>query len=223
MFTWYADGADQGGGVDPFTPAGRHARPDHPRAPARERQPRRRPAWRCCPTRASCSPGERTKTVDDQGLHLRPRRPGADRRAPRCPPVVSPGQSITFRNDDSDKRPIYHTITACKEPCNKRTGIAYPLANGPRGLRLGRARLRPALRDRRGEPRHVEDAEEPQARDVHVLLPRPPVHARRVPRQGQGEAARLGRAEQREEDVEGDALLLAPQRLLVLHREADVQ
>ena len=24
-----------------------------------------------------------------------------------------------------------HTITACKAPCNRTTGIAYPLANGP--------------------------------------------------------------------------------------------
>ena len=26
---------------------------------------------------------------------------------------------------------IYHTITACKQPCNKEAGIAYPLADGP--------------------------------------------------------------------------------------------
>jgi plastocyanin len=46
------------------------------------------------------------------------------------PPTVRAGQSLTFRNDDSDDT-IWHTITACKAPCNRNTGIAYPLADGP--------------------------------------------------------------------------------------------
>jgi plastocyanin len=29
------------------------------------------------------------------------------------------------------KLPIYHTVTACKAPCNRATGVAYPLADGP--------------------------------------------------------------------------------------------
>jgi len=37
---------------------------------------------------------------------------------------------VTFRNDDAG-RTIYHTITACRAPCNRETGIAYPLADGP--------------------------------------------------------------------------------------------
>jgi plastocyanin len=45
------------------------------------------------------------------------------------PPVVRKGRSILFKNRDSPQD-IWHTITACKEPCNKRTGIAYPLADG---------------------------------------------------------------------------------------------
>ncbi len=45
------------------------------------------------------------------------------------PPVVVQGQSLTFRNLD-DGQTIWHTITACKAPCNRSTGIAYPLANG---------------------------------------------------------------------------------------------
>lgn len=45
------------------------------------------------------------------------------------PPVVRQGGSITFENLD-DGREIWHTVTACKAPCNKRTGIAYPLADG---------------------------------------------------------------------------------------------
>ena len=46
------------------------------------------------------------------------------------PPTFQQGQPITFDNYD-DGEAIYHTITACKEPCNGSTGISYPLANGP--------------------------------------------------------------------------------------------
>jgi len=51
------------------------------------------------------------------------------------PPTVKQGGTLTFRNLDSPKGQdpalaIYHTITGCKAPCNKRTGIAYPIANG---------------------------------------------------------------------------------------------
>src|SRR3954454_7220583 len=51
-------------------------------------------------------------------------------------PTVRRGHSITFRNLDSPAggsadTAIYHTITACKAPCNRATGIAYPVANGP--------------------------------------------------------------------------------------------
>jgi hypothetical protein len=46
------------------------------------------------------------------------------------PPVVPAGQSLAFRNRDA-ARTIFHTITACRAPCNRSTGIAYPLADGP--------------------------------------------------------------------------------------------
>ena len=38
--------------------------------------------------------------------------------------------SLTFKNVDA-ARNVYHTITACRAPCNRNTGIAYPLADGP--------------------------------------------------------------------------------------------
>jgi len=44
-------------------------------------------------------------------------------------PTVRRGHSLTFLNGD-DSRTIWHTITQCKAPCNRTTGIAYPLANG---------------------------------------------------------------------------------------------
>jgi plastocyanin len=56
-------------------------------------------------------------------------------RASRLP-VVRPGQPLTFINNDAfdanrlmDPKTIYHTITACKNPCNRATGVAYPLAD----------------------------------------------------------------------------------------------
>jgi plastocyanin len=45
-------------------------------------------------------------------------------------PTIERGQSITFRNDDA-KVDIQHSVTACKAPCTGRTGVAFPLANGP--------------------------------------------------------------------------------------------
>ena len=46
------------------------------------------------------------------------------------PPKVATGQSLTFLNQDADVD-AFHTITACKAPCNRSPGIAYPIANGP--------------------------------------------------------------------------------------------
>ena len=47
-------------------------------------------------------------------------------------PTVKPGQTITFDNLDAPlDNGQWHTITSCKAPCNKSTGIAYPLADGP--------------------------------------------------------------------------------------------
>jgi plastocyanin len=54
---------------------------------------------------------------------------GLDGNAQR-PPVIKAGQALKFKSLDAGEK-IYHTITACKAPCNKNTGIAYPLANGP--------------------------------------------------------------------------------------------
>jgi plastocyanin len=48
----------------------------------------------------------------------------------RNPPVIRPGQSLTFRDAGDDAKGIYHSITSCKPPCNAATGIAYPIADG---------------------------------------------------------------------------------------------
>jgi plastocyanin len=44
-------------------------------------------------------------------------------------PTVRQGRSLTFVNRDAPQN-IFHTITACKAPCNRTTGVAYPIANG---------------------------------------------------------------------------------------------
>jgi hypothetical protein len=46
------------------------------------------------------------------------------------PPVIRAGQALNFRNQVDDQKAIYHSITSCKAPCNRTTGIAYPVADG---------------------------------------------------------------------------------------------
>ena len=45
------------------------------------------------------------------------------------PPVIDPGRWLTFVNFDAGAQ-VLHTVTACRAPCNGRTGVSYPLANG---------------------------------------------------------------------------------------------
>jgi plastocyanin len=48
----------------------------------------------------------------------------------RRPPTIRRGGTLKFVNRDA-RRGIMHSITSCKAPCNRTTGIAYPLADGP--------------------------------------------------------------------------------------------
>ncbi|MBI5105161.1 MAG: hypothetical protein HZB46_09300 [Solirubrobacterales bacterium] len=47
-----------------------------------------------------------------------------------APPQVRQGQSLTFVNQDDPLTVRFHTITSCKAPCNRGSGIRYPLADG---------------------------------------------------------------------------------------------
>jgi plastocyanin len=52
------------------------------------------------------------------------------------PPVIRSGQTVTFTNEDAlfdapDEDEVWHSITSCKAPCNRGSGIGYPLARGP--------------------------------------------------------------------------------------------
>jgi hypothetical protein len=47
------------------------------------------------------------------------------------PPVVHRGQSLTFELSQQDaSQEIWHSLTSCAPPCNRSTGIAYPIPDG---------------------------------------------------------------------------------------------
>ncbi len=51
------------------------------------------------------------------------------------PPKIKPGQTVTFTNLDAlptmeDSAQAWHSITSCSAPCNRGSGIGYPLARG---------------------------------------------------------------------------------------------
>jgi hypothetical protein len=99
---------------------------------------------------AAAFPGCAAKKVIIGGFHYTPgdfTSTGSD----RCAPTVRAGQSLTFVNNDASPigpgggigsilspsqsylMSIFHTVTACQNPCGLDTGISYPLANGPGG------------------------------------------------------------------------------------------
>ena len=50
--------------------------------------------------------------------------------------MVPPGTQVTFTNQDalfgmSQTEQTWHSITSCSAPCNRGSGIGYPLARGP--------------------------------------------------------------------------------------------
>jgi hypothetical protein len=74
----------------------------------------------------------------------------------RCIPTIKQGQSLTFVNDDASPlspgtppispsraymASVFHTVTACQNPCGLNTGISYPLANGTGGYDSGQLGL----------------------------------------------------------------------------------
>ena len=59
---------------------------------------------------------------------------GADFRLPGSlgnPPVVKKGQSMRFEMSEQDlEDEVWHSLTSCKTPCNRSTGISYPIPDG---------------------------------------------------------------------------------------------
>ena len=124
----FAPGA--GGGVDPFSgkldERGKitHGHLRENRNHGGERRRPRRPAQAGRRAGRHRDPLAITDFLYGQGDLL---RGGAALAAGR---PSRPAQSLTFVNRDA-ARTIFHTITACRAPCNRTTGIAYPLADGP--------------------------------------------------------------------------------------------
>jgi plastocyanin len=77
------------------------------------------------------------------------------------PALVRRGRALRFVNRDAS-RTVFHTVTACKAPCNRTTGIAYPLANGPVDFDSGNLGFGPrgftaaANRDTWATPKNLE-------------------------------------------------------------------
>ena len=117
------------------------------------------------------------------------------------PPLVRAGQSLTFTNLDATtaisarlRLPHDHRVQGA---LYRDHGIAYPLANAKVQFDSGELGFGPRVHPGR-QSQHVGDPEEAEGRDLHVLLPHPPVHARLVPRRRQvaqlSEAATRSRA-----------------------------
>jgi plastocyanin len=129
------------GGVDPFSgKLDRRGRVTHGHLPENDNHggaPGGLPDARALPDGpAAADPIAITDFLYGQGDLL---RGGAASR----PAVVAAGGSVRFRNDDAG-RTIFHTITACRAPCNRTTGIAYPLADGPVDFDSGELGFGPA-------------------------------------------------------------------------------
>ncbi len=115
-------------GQEPVPAARELPRPAHPRAPARERQPRRpahRPARPAQAARRRHVPRVRSTSSTSS---TRSATSACPARA-ACRRWCSRGTALTFRNVDNGRK-IYHSLTSCKAPCNRSTGIAYPIADG---------------------------------------------------------------------------------------------
>jgi hypothetical protein len=61
------------------------------------------------------------------------------------PPRVAQGRSLTFVNQDAPLTVRFHTITACRAPCNLSSGIGYPLADASTSFDSGELGYGPTI------------------------------------------------------------------------------
>jgi hypothetical protein len=69
----------------------------------------------------------------------------SSRGRPALPVSVRQGRQLTFVNADDPLTVRFHTITACKSPCNRTSGIRYPLADVRRGFDSGQLGFGPTI------------------------------------------------------------------------------
>ena len=121
---YFADGAS---GADPFTdPVQTSGEPTHGPLPEAQRhggEPGNAPDATKLPDGATLADGVAIADF----LYL----PGDQAQSGQfgLPPVIDPGRSLRFGNFDAAAQ-IPHTVTSCREPCNRTTGVSYPLADG---------------------------------------------------------------------------------------------
>ena len=133
MNVWYADG-HASGASDPFaTPVDWHGIVSHGHLHENDNHGGTGPP--ILPNASKMLSGLKVSTVDIKDFVYGAGDLTLDGAAGR-PVVVKQGRSLTFRNLDSPaggdpNLAVYHTITACRAPCNEGTGIAYPIANAP--------------------------------------------------------------------------------------------
>jgi plastocyanin len=128
MVVGITDGPD--GGVDPFTQqVDQTDRLTHGRLPENiERGVGKKSGVYNDPRRLRRGPFRSTVVIRNftfsQGDLTMPGRRGA-------PVSVRQGQQLTFVNQDKPLTVRFHTITTCKLPCDRTSGIKFPLADGP--------------------------------------------------------------------------------------------
>ncbi|HSD78585.1 MAG TPA: hypothetical protein VLA98_14320 [Solirubrobacteraceae bacterium] len=124
------------GGVDPFTgKVDQRGYLTHGRLPENiERGVGRRTAGYVNPLRLRQGPFRDRVTIKD--FAYRQGDLSARGRA-GLPPSVRQGRRLTFVNADTPLTVRYHTVTACRAPCNRTAGIRFPLADGRRTFDSG--------------------------------------------------------------------------------------
>jgi hypothetical protein len=138
MVVWEA--YDDATGVDPFTHAlDQHGRITHGHLPENNHHGGSMPLA----VKLSKFPTCKTSKVDITRFQFLPGDFTAS-GSNRCTPTVRRGRSITFVNQEASPLStfnlvspsaeylgsVFHSVTACRNPCSLNTGISYPLANG---------------------------------------------------------------------------------------------
>ena len=146
----------------------------------RERPPRRR-AGRPARRDASCPTAPADDHGRDQGLPATARATCRCSAARACRRSSAPGQPLTFVNARRRAATICHTITACTralQPRRPASRTRWPTAHGRASTPASSASARPRF-TAAANRKTWQTPTDLRRGHLHVLLPHPPVHARR--------------------------------------------